>query len=120
MRELELPGLLDTTPHEPAPGEIGEVIEFAKMPDDGVVLQAIRPKTAMLIPAADAAVSGDIKEQFKVSMRLIRDLLTPESRDYLFNRLSDPADKLDIEHLRPIIDALVEALGGRPTGSGSD
>lgn len=119
MRELDIPDLLDTTPHTAAPGEVGEVIDFAKMPDDGYVLQAVRPKTAVFIPAADAAVSGDIKEQFKVSMRLIRDLLTPESRDYLFGRLQDPADKLDTPHLKPIIDALTEVLGGRPTGSGN-
>lgn len=119
MRDL----VFDNLPDTPTPGEIGELLDLGRMPD-GHVLQITRPKAGMLIPMADLAVEGTDSEKFREVMHLLKGVLTPESRKYLFGRLSAPpnVDAFDVIHLVPILQALTEVLGGvaRPTGSSSE
>ena len=121
MRTFDIPHLTNPASETAAPGEVGEVVDLGAMPDDGFVLQVIRPKAAILIGLADVAIEGTTPQKFKASMQLLRDLLTPESHDYLFNRLDDRADSLDVSDLGPIITAMTEVISGkdRPTGSGN-
>jgi hypothetical protein len=88
---------------------------------DGETLRAYKPKTWLLVELAEAAESNPI-EQVKVFVKYMNDVMDDDSVQYLRNRLGDPEDTFDVEHLVPLMHWLIEQFGGkegsakRPTG----
>lgn len=111
----------DDYPIEFAVIEIGEdddgeptrerVVCHARHPGDGEVV--------MLIADAMGRRSS-LPDKVAAVIDFLINVLDAESVDYITGRLLDPADPFGIEQVEPIVFALVEEMGGRPTKQPSD
>lgn|SRR5262245_2411144 len=90
--------------------------EFQLADDPAMLLVAIQPKSALLLPLAKMAGGDDDLANAQVIEAFLDLVMEPESREYLQGRLMDPEDNLDVEDLTPIIQWLQETWTERPTG----
>lgn len=88
-----------------------KVVEFEF---DGVLLYAQQPKFATMLDLADLVDSGPV-EQVHGAVDFIEQCLVPDSRDYIFNRLHDPDDNLEITDLTELMQWVTEEFTARPT-----
>lgn len=79
--------------------------------DDETILYARRPKDYAV---AFWASTTD-------PLRVLRDVFreSPASYDHIIARLDDPADELDVEELKPLLNLVEAHSTGRPTRKGS-
>lgn len=99
------------TTEEQPPEERRESVSFSL---DGVTLTAIRPKTYTMVEMVNAG-EGDTITQVKAIVEFMNETLDVRSRQVIQDRLKDPEDAFDLEHLAPIAQFLMERFGKRPT-----
>ena len=90
-----------------------DTITFELEGDDHVYSFAPPKQAAMVLPMLDA--DGDM-EAARAAFAWLDKGLSEEDQTRISTRLRDPEDDLDIPVLEEIIEGLVEATGGRPTG----
>lgn len=100
--------------------------EVERVPHDfelrGEAFQAYPPKLAVLADLSHIATLTPEEVTGAHALELtafVEDCLTDESRDRIQERFRDPADKMDLADLLPVIDWLIElTTGGKaPTSS---
>lgn len=104
------PGLRLTTPdtvdHERTPFSV-----------DGEVLWAVRPKAGQLMALVRSYNAGaDEFEQVKVLEGFLDLCLEPETAAVLRDRMDDPDDGFDLEHVQALMEGLQTHWFARPTG----
>lgn len=112
---------------EPVPAHpVGERTPFLMPQPDGeepVVLWAVRPKNALLFHVEEKLNAAEADESLAMDAyrAFLAAAVEEESSDHLWDRLADPRDELDVQHLRAMTRQLIEKWqgGARPTKSAS-
>lgn len=106
-----------TTRTNPQTGEAPDSVTFDL---DGVIMTAVRPKTAVTLDLASQEGAPTL-QQIHAIQRFLNATLDESSRVHLNKRLWDPKDDLDVtspEFMR-IVQYIVEEVVARPTRSSS-
>jgi hypothetical protein len=91
--------------------KVERVICHARQPGEGEVIVLI----------ADAmGRRSSLPEKVAAIIDFLIAVLDDESQDYIVGRLMDPRDPFGISEIEPIVFALMEEMGGRPTKQPSD
>jgi hypothetical protein len=84
---------------------------------DGHQFVAVRPKEWVMLETAAVQADGvPPGEQAAAVIGFVKSVFAEPGRTTILARLRDPADELDVEDMRPIIEWLTEEWAGRPTG----
>lgn len=92
-----------------------DMIDF-EIDDD--TFTAIRPKMSQVMKIVGAADASVVQQVSRVE-KFLESVLTTESWERLEDRLEDPDDGLEFDHMIEIMNGIIEDFADRPTESSS-